>query len=260
MANADPFTSQLSQIDTQGTGVMDVVIRGSLEFLKEEYKAQRIIQKDYAAIVAQLLTKSMDTASTYVLQKALADAQVESEKKKSENLAEEAALLRAKTAATLADKDLTLARIPAAQKETQLMDKKLQQADAEIALSQKELDIKEQQRLVMIQQVAESIEKVKLMAEQVNRMTEEVELLKQRVITERGQTDGTAFNATSILGRQSALYEEQKNGYVKDAKVKGAKPVLDLAGTTIAATGLKNNAFTDAELTAALAALATVRA
>lgn len=51
----------------------------------------------------------------------------------------------------------------------------------------------------------------------------EIDLLNQKRITELANVDGTVANASSVVGRQTAVLQAQANGYVRDAEQKAAE-------------------------------------
>jgi hypothetical protein len=50
----------------------------------------------------------------------------------------------------------------------------------------------------------------------------EIALLEQKKVTELANTDGTVANATSVVGKQTAVLTAQANGYARDAEQKAA--------------------------------------
>lgn len=58
----------------------------------------------------------------------------------------------------------------------------------------------------------------------------EIALFVCKKKTELAQTDGAAFNAGSILGKQSVLYDNQAKGYIRDSEQKVLKMMLDVWG------------------------------
>ena len=51
----------------------------------------------------------------------------------------------------------------------------------------------------------------------------EIDLLNQKRITELANVDGTVANASSVVGRQTAVLQAQANGYKRDAEQKAAE-------------------------------------
>ena len=59
------------------------------------------------------------------------------------------------------------------------------------------------------------------------KIAEETALLTQKKVTEQAQVTGSIADATSIIGRQAALYAEQTKGFKKDGIQKAAKILID---------------------------------
>jgi len=66
-----------------------------------------------------------------------------------------------------------------------------------------------------------------LINEQKLKTISETALLSQKKVTEQAQTTGAGISENSVIGKQIALYDGQKNGYVRDAEQKAAKLMVD---------------------------------
>jgi len=87
-----------------------------------------------------------------------------------------------------------------------------------------------------------------LINEQKLKTISETALLSQKKVTEQAQTTGAGISENSVIGKQIALYDGQKNGYVRDAEQKAAKLMVDtwnvrktMDSTTKAGAGTGNN-------------------
>lgn len=145
---------------------------------------------------------------------------------------------------------------------TSLINKRIVQADDEILLTQaqvsklgKDESLIDQQILVAAQQVDKMQQEVLNMVEQVKKTTSETNLLDQnkanaivqgtvltkqatkidsekslldqKVVTETAQVSGSAFTSDSVIGKQTALYSAQTEGFQRDAEQKAAKLLVD---------------------------------
>lgn len=86
-----------------------------------------------------------------------------------------------------------------------LTQEQIKLAAAELKLKEKELEIKEKE----LQLAAAN-----------------VDLIRQKVITERAQTDGSVIGAGSVLGKQNEVLDAQVQGYKRDAEQKAAQLML----------------------------------
>jgi hypothetical protein len=66
-----------------------------------------------------------------------------------------------------------------------------------------------------------------LINEQKLKTIAETALLSQKKVTEQAQTSGAVINEDSVVGKQIALYDAQKDGYRRDAEQKAAKLMVD---------------------------------
>lgn len=66
-----------------------------------------------------------------------------------------------------------------------------------------------------------------LLQEQRLKTVAETALLGQKMATEKAQTVGAGIDADSVIGSQKALYQAQRDGYVRDAEQKAAKLMAD---------------------------------
>ena len=66
-----------------------------------------------------------------------------------------------------------------------------------------------------------------LIQEQILKTVAETALLNQKKVTEKAQTDGSGIGPDSVVGKQNALYDAQRDGYRRDAEQKAAKLLVD---------------------------------
>ena len=66
-----------------------------------------------------------------------------------------------------------------------------------------------------------------LIQEQTLKTITETGLLAQKKVTEQAQTSGAGVSPESVIGRQSALYEAQQKGFIRDSEQKAAKLMVD---------------------------------
>lgn len=118
--------------------------------------------------------------------------------------------------------------------EKQRADKQAELLAAQIITEQKQQALlTEQTNNAITQNTVLVAEECKLRAEydvlleQRLKTVEETGLLAQKRVTERAQTVGTGVDVDSVIGRQKALYEAQRDGFLRDAEQKAAKVLVD---------------------------------
>lgn len=90
---------------------------------------------------------------------------------------------------------------------------------------------------LLAEQIANAQKENELLTEQKAKLQQEVELLKQKLYTEQSQIlDATSTTPVAtpantgivgVIGKQKALYNNQSDGFIRDAEQKAAKMVFD---------------------------------
>jgi hypothetical protein len=62
---------------------------------------------------------------------------------------------------------------------------------------------------------------------QMTKTTSEINLLVQKTMTEKAQTQAIGVDTDSVIGKQKVLYEKQAKGFDRDAEQKAAKIIID---------------------------------
>lgn len=235
--------------EREGRGNFDELMRAVKSHLAEEYSAGRITGDNYSQAYISALDMALGNANTFTLQYLLTNQQVK--------------LLDAQIANEELNKELIQGQIDKLAIDTQYVTKQLDKLDGEIelvnaqvAIQNKQLDVMEvgianankdleakdssialqtkQGRLV--DQQTENAEAQKLQIEkQTLKLQSEIEVLSQRVKSELAQTNDTVDGQIvgGVLGRQLKLYENQAEGYIRDAEQKAAKILNDTFLTRI---------------------------
>lgn len=102
-----------------------------------------------------------------------------------------------------------------------LSKQELEVKKSQIALSNSELGLKEKQLLLAEHELTV---KAPLEAKQIQM---QADLYKQKVITERAQTDGSVINPDSVIAHNNKVLSEQANSYVADSKLKATGMMVD---------------------------------
>lgn len=113
-----------------------------------------------------------------------------------------------------------------------------QKAELEAKVLEQQAELLEQQKAnAVIEGTVLTGQKCKLDAEfdnlvaSVARITQETTLLGQKVVTEKAQTQGIGVDGESVIGKQSALYAAQTEGYKRDAEQKAANIMVNAWNT-----------------------------
>ena len=102
-----------------------------------------------------------------------------------------------------------------------------------------------------------------------NKSKQELQLLWEKTMTERANTQETIFDSSNlataqgivvggVVGKQKTLYQNQADGYIKDAKVKAAKLFADAAMLQLNTNDTYNtstNGFSDTNINAVMSAV-----
>lgn len=100
-----------------------------------------------------------------------------------------------------------------------------------------------------------------------DKSNQELQLLWEKTMTERANTQEAIFGSygsttsipvSGVIGKQKALYQNQADGYIKDAKVKAAKLFADAAMLQLNINDTYNtstNGFSDTNINAVMSAV-----
>lgn len=251
-----PITlADLTAATVAGNGVFDVLMRANKAHLEQEFTQNRIKGPEYATVYLGSLDRVLQTAVTFLLEKdktaleaqlveqQILLAQVEVQKAQAQllqiekqtelveaqiaNAAAELAILQAN--ALKIPEEILLIKAQTAkvtQETTNLVTAELQM-DAEILLTQQKTTNAVTENTVLIAQECKLRAEYDVLIETRAKTTEEKNLLAQKTVTERGQTQPTGVSEDSIIGRQKKLYLAQADGFQRDAEQKAAKIMAD---------------------------------
>jgi hypothetical protein len=229
--------------EREGRGAFDEIMRAVKSHLSEEYSSGRITGDMYAQAYISAVDMALGNANTFTLQHLITNQQVK--------------LLDAQIANQELTKDLIQAQITKLDVDTQYVTKQLDKLDGEIALvdaqvatqtkqldvmdeaianAQKDLEAKDagityqgKQGLLVDQQTDNAGAQKAQIEKQTLKLQSEIEVLSQRVKSELAQTNDTVDGQQvgGVLGKQIALYQNQADGYTRDAEQKAAKILND---------------------------------
>ena len=262
-----PLTnSDFTEVDLQGNGIFDVMMRSCGVHLLEEFTKGRFKADEYSKAYVSLVTASMANSVQFLLQRdsaslqaQLVAAQITLAEAEAEQTVVKLAILRnvlEKSAneveVTRAQADLIRQQLISERAQTEewyegVLGKKQTQMTTETAAINQSADkTHAEYELLHIQQDNEklfpkmqtaTIGKISaensLMASQRAKITSEqakmaaeVALLGQKKVSEVAQTSDTA-NTNSVIGKQIQVYGAQVTGYKRKAEQSAAKTSLD---------------------------------
>lgn len=192
-------TQDLTEGSVEGAGIFDELMRSTKAHLEQEYSKQRIRGGDYANVYLGSLTAVMQYGIQFLLEKQRSGEQAELLKAQTITEQKQQALLEEQTAQMEAQTRLTDQQVLNAVKEGTRIDKQICKLEAEY-------DALMEQKLKTVAETA---------------------LLGQKKATEAAQTIGAGVDADSYIGRQKMLYQQQAEGFLRDAEQKAAKLMVD---------------------------------
>lgn len=229
--------------EMQGQGIFDELMRAVKSHLAEEYKAGRITGDNYSQAYISSLDMALGNANTFALQHLVTNQQVR--------------LLDAQIANEELNKELIQGQIDKLAKDTEYVTKQITKVDSEIELvdaqvatqakqllvmdqaianAQKDLEVKDAnlvyqaaQTAMVTQQTVNAVSQDDQIKKQTLKLQSEIEVLEQRKISELAQVSDTVNGQPvgGVIGKQLNLYQNQADGYIRDAEQKVAKIMND---------------------------------
>lgn len=241
--------SDLTGGEIAGNGAFDELMRAVKSHLAEEYSKGRITGDMYTQAYISALDMAMGNANTFLLQRQITNQQVR--------------LLDAQIENEELNKQLIQKQIDKLEQDTLYVAKQVEKADSDIALvdaqtlnqgkqglvldqtvanALKDLEVKdtnitaqEAQTAMVVQQTVNAESQDDQIKKQTLKIQAEIDVLEQRAISELAQTSNTVNGQPigGVLGKQVELYQNQADGYLRDAEQKAAKIFNDTLLTRI---------------------------
>ncbi len=221
--------------EKEGAGAFDELMRTVKSHLSAEYEAGRITGDNYTNAYISALDMTLGNATQYLLSYELANQQ-------SKLIDEQIA--NAKVQLEISQKQLDIA-----DKQLDLMDKQISKADKDIELiaaqvltQTKQLEVMDEQidklqaeESMINQQTANALTQNAQIVTQTSKIDAEKDILEQRLKTEEAQTKDTIDGnpVAGVIGKQNQLYQNQADGYIRDAEQKVAKLYNDVFSVTM---------------------------
>lgn len=101
--------------------------------------------------------------------------------------------------------------------------KELELLDEQVALAKQQVINAEVEKRVLEAQVCKLQAEYDLTMANVTRTNSENQLIQEKILTERAQTQSLGVDDNSVIGIQKTLYQAQINGYQRDAEQKATQ-------------------------------------
>ena len=249
---------ELTQGKLDGNGVFDIMIRTLEQHLQREYERQRIRGTDYANAYIGLVNNALNQVSSYALAKSklplelqLLEAQIHKTATDTIVTTKQGGLVDAQIQKEMAQTEmLHLEMEYKFPKELSLIDEQIKNMQAEIALKEyelkhikpiqlaiqeKELALREKQLLINEKELAIKEQQLALAKYEVEfKSPAEVasiiaqgDLYRQKVTTEKAQTDASVIGTGSVIDHNNKVLAQQAISYDNDSKLKATSMLVD---------------------------------
>lgn len=235
--------------EVRGDGIYDELMRVNKDHLVAEFEAGRITGDNYSKAYMALLESALANGIQYLLQYQLTnknlllmDEQILNAKKQNEILTAQIAKINAEISLLGKQELLMAAQVSKTNQEVLNLIKQEDLIDNQILLGAKDLLLKDaqlnqltEQTKLITQQATNAITENATMLKQQLKMDAEIGVLNQKQVTEEAQTKDTVAGApvSGVIGKQKILYQNQADGYIRDAEQKAAKIMNDTLITRI---------------------------
>ena len=229
--------------ERQGDGAFDELMRSVKSHLVTEHDAGRITGDNYTQAYISSMDMALGNATQYLLaheitnqQIRLLDEQIAGSKLQNELIQAQIDLMNQQvihlTKQTLKlDSDIALvdAQVDIQGKQLLVMDETILNAQKDVLVKDAQIAKLDAEELMTIQQTTNAVSMNTQITSQTSKITAEKDILLQRAVSEEAQTkDVVAGNPVGgVIGKQMALYQNQADGYIRDAEQKAAKLLND---------------------------------
>lgn len=213
-------TTDLTTIQLQGTGVLDVLLQTMRTHLNDQFDKQRIRGVEYAETYLGAYTATLNAAISFLLSKERQglemmqlQAQVDLTKAQIEQAEAQTSLVKAQEEQVRAE----MTKIPY---EIQLIQAQIENMNKQNELADKQLDL-------LAAQINVQVKQLDLLEKQVDQAAAQTDYYKQKVITEKAQTDSSVIGSGSVIDSQKQLMDAQKDGYKRNAEQQAAQIITN---------------------------------
>lgn len=239
--------------EVEGSGIFDELMRTVKAHAQGELTAGRLTEQSYAQVYLGGLQNVLQVATQYALryeiankELLIADEQLKQNQKQNEllDLQKEQLRIANDTAQynydfilpkQLAQLDLQNTQLT---KSNDLITKQLLQADAQLSITGKQEDLVDEQIIAATGQHTDLT--TGLIGAQLRKANNEADIMAQKLLTEKAQTEGSFWTETNttgtggLIGAELRLKDTQKDSFLRDAEQKAAKMYTDVFATLYA--------------------------
>lgn len=238
--------ADLTTVDKKdGTGTFDVLMRAVKEHMADEYTQGRIQGAEYSTVYLGALQQTMQQSIAFLLQKdkqsyelQLLQLQAEMLELSKLEMQSKIDLLAAQTAKVQQDTALGVLQECNVEAECLQIKAATCKLDAEFDLIIQQVPkVLAETQLVASQQAkvevdtSKSNEEIEVLKGTQNKIGSEIELLAQKFFTERAQTNDEFTTVGSVVGAQTKLYQQQTEGFKRNAEQKAADIMIQTWNT-----------------------------
>ena len=238
--------ADLTTVDKKdGTGTFDVLMRAVKEHMADEYTQGRIQGAEYSTVYLGALQQTMQQSIAFLLQKdkqsyelQLLQLQAEMLELSKLEMQSKIDLLAAQTAKVEQDTALGVLQECVVEAECLQIKAATCKLDAEFDLIIQQVPkVLAETQLVASQQAkvevdtSKSNEEIEVLKGTQNKIGSEIELLSQKFFTERAQTNDEFTTVGSVVGAQTKLYQQQTEGFKRNAEQKAADIMIQTWNT-----------------------------
>lgn len=224
-------------------GIFEELMRTVKSHLSEEYSAGRIDGDNYTKAYIASMNAAMSVGTQYLLQHGvvnqqikLIESQIQTQNQQTALIQEQVDQIVAQTAYTekqtlKLDSDIALVdeQIKVQAKQQLVLDEQVTNLQKDIESKDSAITLNTKQGALVDQNAANALTSNSQIIAQTDKLTAEKNVLEQRRISEEAQVkdnvDGLPVGG--VIGKQMKLYENQAEGYIRDAEQKAAKIMAD---------------------------------
>lgn len=273
MATITSFDPEVLTIDSltsgerTGSGAFDELMRTVESHIQNQLDLGNLTKQQFAALYSGAIASTLQESRAYVLeyqtvnqnirlldkQIAAAEKNVELVQKQIDKLTADIAFVNEQATSETKRQLLLDQELKNSIKQELILDKQALNLDKDLEVKDAQVLQTEAQASLAGQQEANLQAEQANIVKQGNKLDAETAVLTQKRITEEFQTKDTVQGAQAggIIGKQMALYENQAEGYIRDAEQKAAKLFMDSFNTRTSIESLNENETTDATVTGA---------
>lgn len=229
--------------EVEGNGLFDELMRSVNAHTQAQFDEGRLTPENFASVYLGAMQSCLSQASQFILQYQtsnqqvrLLDAQIENEElnkqliqKQIDKLEADTEYVNKQVLKVDSEKALIDAQTSNQTKQGLVLDQTVENAIKDLEVKTKNIQAQEAQTALVTQQTVNAVSQDDQIKKQTLKLQAEIDVLSQRVISELAQTNDTVNGQPigGVLGKQFKLYDNQAEGYTRDAEQKAAKILND---------------------------------